>query len=265
MCDITSPTESLIRKGLKELPSPFTHGQVKLYMTYLAELKKWNKVYSLTSLRTDEDIIIKHFLDSLLYLKALPEGDIRVMDVGSGAGFPGIPIKIMRPEIVMCLLEPSRKKANFLRNIVKLLGLEAVEIIENRIEDMKQPFAVDVAVTRALFAIKEFSEKALPFVKAGGRLILSKGPKVHEELKAIINERIVCEIMPLKLPLTTIERFILIIRQAASDGIGNRGRQSLLRNATPHHPTPCINAECRLRKAGCTGFEGCPGFKAGWT
>ncbi|MGD0885280.1 MAG: 16S rRNA (guanine(527)-N(7))-methyltransferase RsmG [Thermodesulfovibrionales bacterium] len=265
MRDITSSPESLIIRGLKELPLPFTHGQVKLYMAYLAELKKWNRAYNLTSLKTDEDIIIKHFLDSLLYLKALPEGDISVMDVGSGAGFPGIPIKVMRPEIVMYLLEPSRKKANFLRNITRLLGLESVEIIEHRLEDVEQPLGVDVAVTRALFDIEEFTKKALPHVKAGGRLILSKGPKVCEELKVMKNEGIPCEIMPLTLPLTNIKRFILTIRQDVSDVMSKAVAHPLMRNAMPHHSTTCINAECRLRKAGCTGFEGCPGFKAGRT
>ncbi|HAM49168.1 MAG TPA: 16S rRNA (guanine(527)-N(7))-methyltransferase RsmG [Nitrospiraceae bacterium] len=256
-----SSPESLMIKGLKELALPFTQGQVRLFMAYLTELKKWNKAYNLTSLKTDEDIIIKHFLDSLLYLKALPHGNISVVDVGSGAGFPGIPIKIMRPEIVMYLLEPSRKKTNFLRNIIKVLGLEAIEIMERRIENV-EPLAADVAVTRALFDIKEFSEKARPLVKRGGRLILSKGPKVHEELKTIKNKGIACEILILKLPLTDIVRSMVITGQVALDIIGEQGHHQLTHDEMPQNFTICINAECRLRKTGCLGFEGCPGFKA---
>ena len=82
-------------------------------MTYLSELKKWNRAYNLTGLAKDEDIIIKHFLDSLLYLKAIPQGALQVADIGTGAGFPGIPITIIRPEIEMYLIEPSGKKVRF--------------------------------------------------------------------------------------------------------------------------------------------------------
>ncbi|MEW6215889.1 MAG: 16S rRNA (guanine(527)-N(7))-methyltransferase RsmG, partial [Nitrospirota bacterium] len=98
--------------------------QLSAFMTYLSELKRWNKAYNLTSLSKDEDIIIKHFLDSLLYLKAIPDGEIKIADVGSGAGFPGIPLKIIRPEIEMYLIEPSRKKSAFLRHIIRQVGLK---------------------------------------------------------------------------------------------------------------------------------------------
>lgn len=183
------------------------------FMTYLQELKKWNSAYNLTALRTDEDIIIKHFLDSLLYLKAIPEGEVSIMDVGSGAGFPGIPIKIMRPGIVMYLLEPSRKKASFLIHIIKTLELDKIEVIEKRVEDVES-LNVDFAVTRALFDINDFMKKALPHVRKGGRLILSKGPKVKEELKKIKDMNY--ELLTLTLPLSDIKRFIIITRKEIS-------------------------------------------------
>jgi 16S rRNA (guanine527-N7)-methyltransferase len=102
-------TDELLEKGINELGITPSKQQINNFITYLSELKKWNKAYNLTGLKKDEDIIIKHFLDSLLYLKAIPHGEITVADVGSGAGFPGIPIKIIRPEIDMYLVEPSRK------------------------------------------------------------------------------------------------------------------------------------------------------------
>jgi len=233
--------------------------QTNAFMTYLSELKKWNKAYNLTSLKTDEDIIVKHFLDSLLYLSAFPDGEVSVMDVGSGAGFPGIPLKIMRPAIRMYLLEPSRKKVNFLRHISRTLALDSIEVVEKRIEEVKS-LTVDVAVTRALFEIKEFIEKASPHVKEGGRLILSKGPKVKEELKGI--KEIHCEVVTLFLPTTHIKRFLVLIRKGPAD-IPPRETppKSGAYHASPISTT-CVNSECRLRKAGCRGFEGCPGFKA---
>ena len=256
----SSSSESILIKGLRELSLPFTPAQVRAFMTYLSELKKWNKAYNLTSLKTDEDIIVKHFLDSLLYLNALPDGVVSVMDVGSGAGFPGIPLKVMRPGIKMYLLEPSRKKANFLRHITQALALDTIEVVEKRIEEVRS-LAVDVAVTRALFGIMEFIKKASPHVKERGRLILSKGPKVKEELKGV--REMDCEVLTLSLPTTHIKRFVVLIRKESAD----MPPEETAPNSGAYHASSifnitCVNSECRLRKTGCRGFEGCPGFKA---
>lgn len=206
--------DELLRDGLIELGITPLKQQMNAFITYLSELKKWNKAYNLTGLNKDEDIIIKHFLDSLLYLKAIPDGEIRAADVGSGAGFPGIPIKIIRPEIKMYLIEPSRKKSAFLRHIIRQLGLEKIKVIEKRIEETRvnQELSslVDVGMTRALFSIKDFIKKAAPIVKKGGVLILSKGPKVLEEIK--MTKGLNYEILNLCLPLSNVKRNIVIIR-----------------------------------------------------
>lgn len=206
--------DELLRDGLIELGFPASDDQIKAFMTYLSELKKWNKAYNLTGLKSDEDIVIKHFLDSLLYLKAIPEGEIKAADVGSGAGFPGIPLKIVRPEIEMYLIEPSRKKSAFLRHIVRHLELKRIEVIEKRIEETKVnqelPSLLDAGVTRALFSIKDFMKKASPIVKKGGLLILSKGPKVQEEIKTI--KGLTYEILNLSLPLSEIKRNFVVLR-----------------------------------------------------
>ena len=205
----------LLKKGLIELGFMPSEEQTNAFMTYLSELKKWNKAYNLTGLKEDKDIIIKHFFDSLLYLKTLLEGKIRVADVGSGAGFPGLPIKIIRPEIEMYLIEPSRKKAAFLKHIIRQLGLKKAEVIEKRIEEIRanQELAelVDVAVTRALFSIKDFMKKASHIVKEGGTLILNKGPKVDEELKKL--QDVKYEILPINLPFSDIKRYLIIVYQ----------------------------------------------------
>jgi len=205
--------DELIKDGLIELGLTASEKQINAFMTYLFELKKWNKAYNLTGMEKDEDIIIKHFLDSLLYLKAMPGGEIKVADIGSGAGFPGIPIKIIRPEIEMYLIEPSRKKSAFLRHIIKELKLKKIKVIEKRIEEIKEiqepPLSVDVAVTRALFGIKEFIKRSSHIVKQGGILILNKGPKVNEEIKALKDIRY--EILILNLPLSDIKRHIVVV------------------------------------------------------
>ncbi|MEK6673432.1 MAG: 16S rRNA (guanine(527)-N(7))-methyltransferase RsmG [Nitrospirota bacterium] len=257
-----SPKELLI-KGFQELSLSYSDNQVIAFMTYLNELKKWNRAYNLTSLKTDEDIIIKHFLDSLLYLKAIPENRLSIMDVGSGAGFPGIPIGIMRPENEIYLIEPSRKKAAFLTHIISTLRIDNVEVVEKRVEDLES-MDVDIAVTRALFDIVDFCKKVSPVLDRGGNIILSKGPKVQEELKGIEKEGLDFKILDTRLPLTDIRRFIVIVRKRAGDIAASGEPQA--RTISPFQPKiaqeACSNAECRLRKAGCRGFQGCPGFKS---
>jgi len=207
--------DELIREGLKELVLPSLNVCVHVFMTYLTELKKWNKAYNLTGLKKDEDIIIKHFLDSLLYLNVMPDGEIKVADIGSGAGFPGIPIKIIRPEIEVYLIEPSMKKSAFLGHIIRELQLKKIEVIKKRVEEIRVnkelPVSVDVAVTRALFSIKDFIKKTSHIVKKGGILILNKGPKVKEEIKIL--KDIKYEMLTFCLPLSDIKRRLVVVNQ----------------------------------------------------
>ncbi len=256
-----SPKELLI-KGFQELSLSYSEDQVVAFMTYLSELKKWNRAYNLTALKTDEEIIIKHFLDSLLYLKAIPEGRMSIMDVGSGAGFPGIPIRIMRPENEIYLVEPSRKKASFLTHIIGRLRIDNVEVVGKRVEDLES-MDIDIAVTRALFDIADFCKKVSPVLDRGGNIILSKGPRVQEELKRIENGGLDFKILDIPLPLTDIRRFIVIVRKRAGDAEDSEALHAgTISTSLPRIAHACSNAECRLRKAGCRGFQGCPGFKS---
>lgn len=186
-------------------------------MIYLSELKKWNRSYNLTALKTDKDIIIKHFLDSLLYTKAIPDGAIHLADAGTGAGFPGMPIKIIRPEIDMTLIESSRKKAAFLRHMIRLLKLSAVTVLEQRLEDLgrEHDSLYDIIVSRATFSIKEFLEIACPYIREKGILILNKGPRVLEELRKMEENlhlrKSVKEFHKLQLPLEKVERYLIVL------------------------------------------------------
>jgi 16S rRNA (guanine527-N7)-methyltransferase len=211
-------SSGLLKKGLKELGLTASDYQINAFMTYLSELKKWSKAYNLTALKKNEDIVIKHFLDSLLYLKAVPHGEIKIADIGSGAGFPGIPIKIIRPEIEMYLIEPSKKKCAFLRHIVKQLHVRNTLVIEKRIEEVRinqeLPSPVDIAVSRALFDINEFVKKTTAIVKEGGILVLNKGPKVKEELKTLKDIRY--ELLTVNLPTSQIMRYIVVVTPGIS-------------------------------------------------
>ena len=171
----------ILSAGLRDLGIESADEIIGHFETYLRELKKWNKVYNLTAITDDREIIVKHFLDSLLYLKAIPAGQVTLCDVGSGGGFPGIPIAIVRRDLLITLLEPSRKKIAFLRQMRRLLSLENVEVLCFRAEEMVDS-QFDVIVTRATFSIADLLKKASHLVRGGGYLILNKGPKFEAEV-----------------------------------------------------------------------------------
>ncbi len=210
--------DELLKTGLNELGLACSESQIQSFMIYLSELKKWNNVYNITALNTDEEIIIKHFLDSLLYLKAMPQGNIKLADIGTGGGFPGIPIKIMRPETGLTLVEPSRKKTSFLRNIIRKTGLSEISVLQKRIEQLGEDFSncFDLIVSRATFGIKEFLDLACPLLNDTGRLVISKGPKAEDELRHISSAKSsispVENILLLKLPYSGAERHIIILK-----------------------------------------------------
>jgi 16S rRNA (guanine527-N7)-methyltransferase len=197
---------------LLELSTP--PSVIDSFLLYLCELKRWNeRVCNLTSLKKDEDIIIKHFFDSLLYLKVMPDGRLlRIVDIGSGAGFPGLPIKILRPDYSLTAIEARGKKCSFMRHIIRKLGLKDVTVINKRVEEVTDLSAFDVAVTRAVFSLREFIEKGEKLVKKNGVLIISQGPGVWQEISTI-HER-TCDVTSLPLPFSSITRYLVTIKKA---------------------------------------------------
>jgi len=210
-------TIDLLNNGLKELRLPCSKEQACAFMTYLSELKKWNRAYNLTALKTDDDIIVKHFLDSLLYLKALPPGTLKLADVGTGAGFPGIPLKIVRSELKIALIESSGKKTAFLRHITRLLNLGGTNVIEKRLEQLGKEYekSFDVIVCRATFSTIDFFRMACPYLKDSGRLILNKGPKFSEELKELEQAKYkklpAVDVMTVDLPFANVQRNLIVL------------------------------------------------------
>lgn len=174
-----TPRQLLIN-GAEQLGIALTIEQVSSVFIYLAELKKWNQKMNLTAIRDEQDIIIKHILDSLSYLHGFdPERSQRLLDIGSGAGFPAIPIKITHPEIEVILVESIKKKASFLRHIIRTLKLAKAEVIDKRIEDLSKEYheVIDIITARAFADMKSVVSAGLPFLKPGGLMVLSRGPK----------------------------------------------------------------------------------------
>lgn len=198
----------LLKKGLQELGIKPQEELVNKFIFYLGEFKRWNRAYNISAHRKDQDIIQKDFLDSLLYLSLLGEDIYSVADVGSGGGFPGLVLKIVRPELLMHLIEPSRKKSAFLKHMVFKLNLKDVYIHQNRVEEIS--IQVDAALSRALFKIKDFIKRVSHIIRPGGRMILSKGPDFKKELEGL--EDIQIQVFEKNLPTADIKRYLIVVK-----------------------------------------------------
>jgi 16S rRNA (guanine527-N7)-methyltransferase len=183
--------------------------QLELFETYLHELTDWNTRINLTTIIERDQVIVKHFLDSLTVLRAFPSDTMTVLDVGSGAGFPGVPISIARPNLRVTLLETTGKKVEFLKHLIATLKLEHTTAIHARAEDLGHDAThrgrYGVVVARAVANLPVLAEYTLPFVRVGGVFIAQKGVEVQDEVKGA--ERAikllggqVREITPVQLP-----------------------------------------------------------------
>jgi 16S rRNA (guanine527-N7)-methyltransferase len=155
------------------------------FLVYADELRNWNERFNLTTITDPKQIVTRHFLDSLVCALHWGDEPQRLVDIGSGAGFPGLPLKILRPTLHLTLIESVRKKAEFLRHIVKLLHLEHVTILTERVEsvghDPDRRASYDVATARALAELRVLIEYALPLLRINGQLLAPKGADVTTE------------------------------------------------------------------------------------
>lgn len=162
--------------------------QLDQFAAYTDELRRWNERVNLTAITTEPEIAARHFLDSLRCALSWGEEPRRLIDVGAGAGFPGLPLKILRPELRLALVESVEKKAAFLRHMVAVLGLSGVEVAVARAETIGHAEAhrehYDVAVARAVAELRVLAEYCLPLCRVGGRFLAPKGAQVEPELQA---------------------------------------------------------------------------------
>jgi 16S rRNA (guanine527-N7)-methyltransferase len=200
--------------------------QLGAFSWYAAELIAWNKRFNLTAITDPAEIEVKHFLDSLTCLLALgpnPEG--RLVDVGTGAGFPGLPIKIVCPQLQITLVESTGKKASFCRHLVQSLQLENVSMVHARAErvghwpDQRKQF--DWAVARAVAAMPVLVEYMLPLLRLGGRMIAQRGESAAAELhSAEAALRLlgghVERLIPVELPRVVETRYLVVVDKVAA-------------------------------------------------
>lgn len=216
--DLAATAQRLLRLNLNP-------GQLRAFQRYADELTAWNERFNLTAITEASAIESKHFLDSLSCLLAMgPKPSGRMIDVGTGAGFPGLPLKIAVPHLRLTLVEATAKKAEFCQHVVSLLGLEGVEVVHARAEEVghrpEHREAYDWAMARAVAALPVLVEYLLPFLRLGGKAVAQKGEtgpaEAHAGEKALglLGGRI-SQIVPLELPGVAERRFLVVMEKAA--------------------------------------------------
>lgn len=188
--------KEMLKEGANTLGLELKSSQIEHFLAYLRELKLWNQRINLTSITGDEDIVVRHFLDSLTLCRLIKGTGLKtltVLDIGSGAGFPGIPLKIAIPTLEVVLMDSTEKKVHFMRHIIRNLGLNTaagkIEALVARAEDptVVERFRAqfDIVTSRAFSRLRDLVDVSLPYAAPGGLIVAIKGPSSIEELKEL--------------------------------------------------------------------------------
>jgi 16S rRNA (guanine527-N7)-methyltransferase len=190
MAEVTPTTNDLLQQFFTAAGRPLDERRHQRFLTYLHELQHWNRTMSLTSISDDVGIIRKHFLGSLDFLQTfVPHPGLPLLDVGTGAGFPGLPLKLWHPELAVDLVESSQRKSVFLRHLCRVLGLGDVRCLTTRVEALAQEEAMReryaVIVSRGVGGLRRWLPAALTLLQTNGRLVLEKGPTALAEVHSL--------------------------------------------------------------------------------
>ena len=214
---------TILEEGCRELGITLDEIQKKQFTDFYEYLVEKNKVMNLTGITEFQEVLIKHFLDSLACVKAVDMSRIkRIMDIGIGAGFPGVPLKIAFPHLEACLLDSLKKRVNFLEETFQMLKLENITAIHGRAEEYAKNKqyreTYDLCVSRAVSNLATLSEYCLPYVKTGGYFISYKSGTVQEEVEQaqkavkILGGKIQ-DVVYFQLPDSEIQRSLVVIEK----------------------------------------------------
>lgn len=211
--NFVDPTE-LLEDGIYELELEERLGGDELLMEYVTELMNWNRVYNLTSVRKPTDIVTRHILDSLTILPYL-HGE-RILDIGTGAGLPGIPLAIACPERDFVLLDSSSKKLRFVQQTLGILNLDNVTLEDSRVEEFEPEALFDTVICRAFSDLPDFYRYAARLCNEGGRMLAMKGVYPMTEVECLDDKSVIEDVVSLKVPGLDAERHLVIMHAAES-------------------------------------------------
>jgi 16S rRNA (guanine527-N7)-methyltransferase len=203
----------LLEDGILELGLEERLGGDRRLMEFVSELMNWNRVYNLTSVRKPADIITRHILDSLSILEHLH--GTRILDIGTGAGLPGIPLAIACPEREFVLLDSSSKKLRFVQQTLGILGLENVRLENCRIDEYQPDARFDTTICRAFSDLPDYYRYASPLCSDHGRMLAMKGVHPMTELECLEDAGVAAEVIPLRVPGLDAERHVVMLRPPA--------------------------------------------------
>lgn len=218
---MNEPAKKHLARGATELGLHLTNGQLGNFYTYADELMKWSKKINLTAIKTDEEIAVKHFVDSLTMAKVVKNKG-RLLDIGSGGGFPAIPLKIVLHDLHVISVDAVEKKVIFQRHVARLLHLHDFEAVHARGEELVKSYAgqFDYIVSRAFSDIPTFAAMTLPLLKSDGKLVAMKGRGGRDEAEAAksalddLGARIT-ELIEFRLPVSGDARYLVLIEKTA--------------------------------------------------
>jgi 16S rRNA (guanine527-N7)-methyltransferase len=210
----------LLIEGAKEFRVHLNEKTVDALDLYLRELLKWNQKINLTAIRTEKEIILKHFLDSLSVHPYL-SGTSSLLDIGSGPGFPGIPLKMVDPALEVTLIDSVRKKVDFQRHVIRSLGLKGIEAIHGRVQDREilrdLEGRFDRVISRAFADLHVFLQVSNPFLKKRGAALAMKGDLKEEEIQSLAEEEEtgyrLQKTVTFDLPFTSLKRTVLLFEK----------------------------------------------------
>ncbi|MFZ5569217.1 MAG: 16S rRNA (guanine(527)-N(7))-methyltransferase RsmG [Thermodesulfobacteriota bacterium] len=184
--------KGLLEKAAAEGDIPLTALQLTQCSVHAELLWRWNQKTNLTSITRPREMVIKHFIDSMLPGKRLNPGE-RLIDIGSGGGFPGLPLKIAHPSLSVTMIDAVRKKVSFLNEVIRTLGLTGIRALHGRVEELGKTMGpddrYDVAISRAFSSLRLFIPLALPLLKPGGRILAMKAKTIDEEVRELATLR----------------------------------------------------------------------------
>lgn len=220
--------KKVLYEGIKDLEIQVEPGKIENFSIHALELMKWNRKTNLTAITNPLEVAVKHFLDSCIPASIIPP-DATLLDIGSGGGFPGIPLKILIPSLSVTLIDASRKKVSFLKHLIGILGLENIDAFHVRAEEYRPKHIVkhthDVIISRALSSTVDFFQMARPLLSKDGIIIAMKGKVSRAELESLESliqknlglsdgneKRMMLRLNKYTLPYVKLERSLLTLK-----------------------------------------------------